>query len=134
MVLVCRQCSTQFTLDLRPVPFDPRIDAVEEDFLNRGELMQAEKSFYFETDAGSFIANIADTHHMKLTSDSIRLQGCCGLDGANGPNLQCEVCDTYVATRRSDCWTPHYVLFDPNTTMAVEDPAAEAGPTEKPQP
>lgn len=63
------------------VPFDPRTDAVEEEFLARGNLMQAKKSFYFDTNVRSFIANIADTQHMKLTSDYGRLQGCCGLDG-----------------------------------------------------
>ncbi len=113
---VCRQCSTRFTTELQLVPFDPRADAVEEEFLARGNLMRAEKSFYFDTNIGSFIANIADT---QLTSDYGRLQGCCGLDGGNGPNLQCEVCGTYVATKRTDCWAPHYIFFDPTTTQAV---------------
>ena len=119
MHLICRQCSTRFTTELQLVPFDPRTDAVEEEFLDRGNLMQAEKSFYFDTNVGSFITNIADTQHMKLTSDCGRLQGCCGLDGVNGPNLQCEICGTYVATKRTDCWTLHYIFFDPSTTQAV---------------
>ena len=96
MHLVCRQCSTRFTTELQLVPFDPRTDAVEEEFLDRGNLMQAEKSFYFDTNVGSFIANIADTQHMKLTSDYGRLEGCCGLDGGNGPNLQCEIGRAHV--------------------------------------
>ncbi len=121
MHLVCRQCATRFTPELQLVPFDPREDAVGEEFVTRGNLMQAENSFYFDTDVGSLIAHIEETQHMTLTSDSIRLQGCCGLGGTHGPNLQCEICGTYVATKVEDCSTPHYILFDPGTTQAVVD-------------
>jgi hypothetical protein len=121
MYLVCRQCATRFTPELRLVPFDPREDAVEEEFVARGLLMQAEKSFYFDSNVGSFIANIADAQHMKLTFDISRLYGCCGVNGTNGPNLQCEGCGVYVATKFEDCCTPHYVVFETSTTQAVMD-------------
>jgi hypothetical protein len=121
MHLVCRQCATRFTPELRLIPFDPREDAVEEEFVACGNLMQAEKSFYFDTNVGSFIANIADAQHMKLTSDISRLYGCCGVGGNNGPNLQCDVCGTYVATKHEECCTPHYVVFETSTTQAVMD-------------
>jgi hypothetical protein len=120
MHLVCRQCATRFTTELQLVPFDTRNETVEEDFLRPGSLMQAEKSFYFDTNIGSFLANIADTQHMKLTSDYGRLSGCCGLSGGI-PNLQCEVCGAYVATQMNDCCTPHYIVFDPSTTQAAMD-------------
>jgi hypothetical protein len=90
MHLVCRQCSTRFTTELQLVPFDTRNEIVEEDLLRPGSLMQAESSFYFDDSVGSFIANIADAQHMKVTSDSGRLSGYCGPGGTNGPNLQCE--------------------------------------------
>ena len=38
---------------------------------------------------------------MELTSDPRRLNGCCGLDGCDSPNLRCEVCSSYVATKRT---------------------------------
>ena len=119
MHLVCRQCSTRFTTELELVPFDTRNETVEEDFLRPGSLMQAESSFYFDDNVGTFIANIADAQHMKLTSDSARLSGCCGPGGTHGPNLQCEICGTYVATKVRDCCTPHYIFFDPSATQAV---------------
>lgn len=125
MHLICRRCSTQFTAELQLVPFEPRIDAFEEDFTKRGTLMRAGKSFYFDTDLGNFIANMADTYHMKLTSDISRLYGCCGPGGTNGPNLQCEICGTYVATKVKDCCTPHYVIFDPKTTQVGTVPAEQ---------
>jgi hypothetical protein len=53
MYLVCRQCSTRFTTELQLVPFVPGTDAVEEEFLDRGNVMHAEKSFYFDTNVGS---------------------------------------------------------------------------------
>ncbi len=120
MHLICRQCATRFTPELRLIPFDPREDAVEEEFLARGNLMQAEESFYFDTNAGSFIANIADGQNMRLTSDTSRLSGCCGLSGGI-PNLQCEVCGTYVATKMQDCCVPHYIVFETSTTQTVMD-------------
>ncbi|MDH7974425.1 hypothetical protein QH494_19725 [Sphingomonas sp. AR_OL41] len=33
-----------------------------------------------------------------------RLNGCCGLDGCDGPNQLC-VCGAEIGTRLSDCWT-----------------------------
>ncbi|SFS12613.1 hypothetical protein SAMN05421771_2162 [Granulicella pectinivorans] len=119
MHLICRRCSTRLTGELKMVPFDTRNEAVEENFLDCGTSMLAEKVFDHDDRAGNYIANIADGQHMKLTDDSRRLNGCCGLDGCDGPNLQCELCGTYVATKRTDCWTPHYIVFDQSTTQAM---------------
>lgn len=120
MHLICRQCSTRLTADLQRVPFGTRNEDREEDFVRRGGLMQAESSFYLTDNIGSFIANIADAQHLKLTSDITRLYGCCGPGGGHGPNLRCEVCDTYVATKVADCCTPHFIVFDPTATQAVQ--------------
>ncbi|MFD7507654.1 hypothetical protein [Streptomyces sp. NPDC059850] len=49
----------------------------------------------------------ADVHGTELTSLLGRRNGCCGLDGCDGPNLVCLVCTAEVATERSDCWTPN---------------------------
>jgi len=40
-----------------------------------------------------------------------RLNGCCGLDGCDGPNKIC-LCGEHVGTEKSDCWTP--LVFIPN--------------------
>ncbi|MFJ8045568.1 hypothetical protein ACIRBX_34180 [Kitasatospora sp. NPDC096147] len=45
--------------------------------------------------------------------DDSRLNGCCGLDGQDGPNLVCAGCGAEVGTRQSDCWTPNRVLLIP---------------------
>ncbi len=45
------------------------------------------------------------------TLDYRRLNGCCGLDGLDGPNQVCTSCGSYVGTKITDCWTPK--LFEP---------------------
>jgi hypothetical protein len=57
--------------------------------------------------------------NVRLTTDPHRLNGCCGLDGCDGPNLQCENCGTYVATKMTDCWQLHCIVFDPTTIAQV---------------
>ena len=123
MHLVCRHCSTRLTANLQLVPLAVQNEAMGEDLLPPGQLMKEDGSS-FQHEAGYFLANVADAEQMQLTSDSRRLNGCCGLDGCDGPNLQCEICGTYVATKRTDCWTPHYVAFDPATTQALTDEAS----------
>ena len=118
MHLICKQCSTRLTADLGLVPIDWQSQAMGEDLLARGSAMQVDGSSP-ESEIGKFLANVADAEHMTLTSDYRRLNGCCGLDGCDGPNLLCEVCGTYVATKRTDCWTRHHIVFDPNTTKAA---------------
>lgn len=56
---------------------------------------------------------------MQLTTDPTRLNGCCDLDGCDGPNLLCAHCRAAVATAKKDCWMPHCILFSPTATEAV---------------
>lgn len=50
----------------------------------------------------------------KLTRKASRLNGCCGLDGCNGPNTLCKNCGAEAGTTQSDCWTP--LVFIPDKT------------------
>lgn len=46
------------------------------------------------------------------TSHSGKINGCCGLDGLDGPNLVCKN-GHEIGTEKSDCWMPHAaVLLD----------------------
>ena len=50
-----------------------------------------------------------------------RRNGCCGLDGMDGPNRICR-CGAEIGTEQSDCWTWH--IFTPlsqNTTWKKHD-------------
>ncbi|MFC4761820.1 hypothetical protein [Dyella koreensis] len=52
------------------------------------------------------------------TSDARRLNGCCGLNGCDGPNQVC-CCGADVGTLRSDCWTPRVFIPDPKGTRWI---------------
>ena len=50
--------------------------------------------------------NPADVENaVEPVTDPRRLNGCCGLDGSDGPNMRCRNCKAEVGTRQSDCWT-----------------------------
>jgi hypothetical protein len=120
MHLICRDCSTRLSNELQPVSLAQRNEAMGEDFLRCGTVMQ-EDGTYFQGRAGSYIVHPDDIVHARLTTDFRRRNGCCGLDGVDGPNLQCETCGVYVATKMTDCWMPHCVIFESTATQAQED-------------
>lgn len=64
----------------------------------------------FWTNPQDFAAAIEETHN------TARLAGCCGLDGCNGPNMVCCVCNTDIGTMQTDCWTPLIFVPDPDNT------------------
>ncbi|MFV2117547.1 hypothetical protein ACE14D_03510, partial [Streptomyces sp. Act-28] len=53
---------------------------------------------------------------------------CCGLDGADGPNLACQACDLPVATRVDDCSLWQAVRLSPDTVHRVPVDGAHAAP------
>jgi hypothetical protein len=118
MHLICRHCSTRLSPELERVSISERNEAMGADFLHRGTVMQEDGS-YFHGLSGEYIVHANDVLHVHLTLDSKRLQGCRGLDGCDGPNLQCDICEMYVATKMTDCWQPHCVIFDKAATHAV---------------
>lgn len=116
MHLLCRNCSSRLSAELELVALSERNQTRGEDFLRRGTIMQEDGS-YFQERQGVYIVHTDDVLHVHLTDDSKRLNGCCGLDGCDGPNLQCDVCRAFVATKMTDCWMPHCVVFDVTATM-----------------
>jgi len=68
---------------------------------------------YFNGSEGCFVVKLDELVGTKLLSDSGRLNGCCGLDGLDGPNLTC--CEGHeVGTECSDCWMAHAAILLPN--------------------
>jgi hypothetical protein len=118
MHLACRNCTIRLSNDLQPISQSERDEAHGADFLPLGKVIQ-EDGTYFRGRSGVYVVNLGDVVNVQLTSDSHRLNGCCGLDGCDGPNLQCESCKTYIATKMTDCWQPHCIVFDPATTTHV---------------
>lgn len=66
---------------------------------------------YSQAAAGHLLVTKADTKHLVLHNQPGLLNGCCGLDGCDGPNTLCGHCGSEVATERSDCWMAHSVAF-----------------------
>ncbi|MFB6894129.1 hypothetical protein ACFCX4_33015 [Kitasatospora sp. NPDC056327] len=60
---------------------------------------------------GGFLLHPDDAPGTAPHPDHRRRNGCCGLDGLDGPNLVCSACGTEVATRQSDCWTPNLIAL-----------------------
>ena len=57
-----------------------------------------------------------------------RGSACCGLDGADGPNMACARCDLPVATRVDDCSLWQAVRLGPDTVHRVPVDGAPAAP------
>ncbi|MFE4718774.1 hypothetical protein ACFRLW_20490 [Streptomyces sp. NPDC056728] len=53
---------------------------------------------------------------------------CCGLDGADGPNMACEACDFPVATRVDDCSLWQAVRLSPDAVHRVPIDGIHAAP------
>ena len=62
--------------------------------------------------SGTVVVNLRDLVGTKHHPDFRRLNGCCGLDGLDGPNLVCPN-GHEIGTEKSDCWMSHAaVLLD----------------------
>lgn len=53
---------------------------------------------------------------------------CCGLDGAEGPNMACETCDLPVATRVDDCSLWQAVRLSPDAVHRIPVDGIHAAP------
>ena len=62
--------------------------------------------------SGTVVVNLHDLVGTNHQPDFRRRNGCCGLDGLDGPNLVCPS-GHEVGTEKSDCWMSHAaVLLD----------------------
>ena len=114
----CRQCAAQLSAELQMIHMSERNETMGAELLPSGSVIQEDGS-YFNGRDGFFLVHPADLINVKLTTDGKRVNGCCGLDGCDGPNLQCAVCGSYVATKMTDCWMPHCAVLEPTTTSAI---------------
>jgi len=57
---------------------------------------------------------------VEPVDDANRLNGCCGPDGCDGPNMRCRSCKAEVGTRQNDCWTSDVFIPEPSATKWLE--------------
>lgn len=108
ILFICPVCHVAITRSLLPLRPDQSIcledgkPAVPEGFFG------VNKQVYWNV-SGGVLVNLGD---LVGTRHSGGINGCCGLDGLDGPNLICAN-GHEVGTEKSDCWMPHAaVLFD----------------------
>jgi hypothetical protein len=58
----------------------------------------------YAVEPGAVVLHPGDVAGVQRHPDRARLNGCCDLDGLDGPNLVCARCGDEVATQRTDCW------------------------------
>lgn len=119
MRFACRNCGAAISAPVIVLE-DERL-LFSSDQVDRIPSGYAHKETVFANDpAEKWCINLADARHLRHTDDSRRLNGCCGLDGLDGPNLVCETCGEAVATERSDCWMPHFIALESDKTSILE--------------
>lgn len=112
MKFKCRKCGAVLTKELANI----RLELCEED----GKDLIPEGFTTQEDDwsDGQWVINSKDALSMEVIGNPKRVNGCCDLDGCDGPNLVCEGCKAEVATAKYDCWMPrHITLFNDGTDV-----------------
>jgi hypothetical protein len=105
-VFTCPVCHVAITRPLLPLRPDQSIcledgkPAVPKGFFG------INKQEYWSV-AGHVLVNLGD---LVGTEHSGGNNGCCGLDGLDGPNLVCAN-GHEVGTEKSDCWMPHAAVL-----------------------
>lgn len=67
---------------------------------------------------GAFVIAPGDVRGTRMIPE-MSGGACCGLDGADGPNMACETCDLPVATRIDDCSLWQAVRLSPDVVHRV---------------
>jgi hypothetical protein len=118
VIFGCPVCKAQITLPLTPLPAGQSV------CLDDGEPAVPRGLFLDDKDNDitgwekRVLVNLADLVGTKHHTDAHRLNGCCGHDGLDGPNVTCEQ-GHEVATEKSDCWMPHCALLLPNVSRSA---------------
>ncbi|MFJ4340433.1 hypothetical protein [Streptomyces sp. NPDC088915] len=76
---------------------------------------------------GASVIAPGDTRGTRLIPEK-RDGACCGLDGADGPNMACETCGLPVATRVDDCSLWQQVRLSPDAVRRVPVDGVHAAP------
>ena len=83
-----------------------------DDYIPSGYYIILDDSFFFGA-AGKYAINLKDIIQKRNHTKPSRLNGCCGVDGCDGPNLLDEE-GNEIGTEKSDCWMPHCAILEPD--------------------
>lgn len=105
MKFKCHNCGAILTKELANIRVELCVEDGK-DLIPEGATFQDKR-----WSEGQWIINSKDALSMKVIDNPKRLNGCCDLDGCDGPNLICQSCKTEVATAKYDCWMPRYIII-----------------------
>ncbi|MFF2353558.1 hypothetical protein ACFVVL_27710 [Kitasatospora sp. NPDC058115] len=108
-LFTCANCEHPLTGDLQEAQASPASDHLSDHRIADPRIAQG--TYATSYDATLFILHPDDVPGTALHPNSSRRNGCCGLDGQDGPNLVCVSCDADIATKESDCWTDNLVAL-----------------------
>jgi hypothetical protein len=115
MKVYCKTCALAVTKDLVLYKGKSFGEADSQDYIQSG-FYAISDGVYFTKTKNFVIVNVSDILNIKNHSNGSRLNGCCGLDGCDGPNKVC-MNGHEVATEKSDCWMPHAMIFEKDKTI-----------------
>ena len=108
MILRCRNCRAAVSGEVAELKDVSKLSEADgQDHLPKGYYRIATAEDDVIIGNGEFILNLKDLINTRRHSNKHRLNGCCGLDGADGMNIVC-ACGNEIGTECSDCWMPHY--------------------------
>lgn len=109
-VFSCRACGTPLTGPLTESEVDsrPATDDNPRPLMVSGTFTVNDDEDY--PPLGVVFLNPDDIQGTRRHGDRGRLNGCCDLDGLDGPNLVCATCGAEVATLQNDCWVGHSLV------------------------
>jgi hypothetical protein len=122
----CVRCAQRLAEGLVEVPLPPPV--IEESPGPRRFLSERMPQGTFAVEPQGFLLHPDDVTRVDLHPDIRRRNGCCGLDGLDGPNLICAGCGAEVATKQSDCWSQQQVTLLVAAVRPTPDTTASDAP------
>lgn len=110
MKVYCKVCDLPLTNEIKFYTGKSFGEAEKQNFIQK-EFYTISDGEFFNGSEGRIIVNIEDLINSINHTDRSRLNGCCGLDGYDGPNKLCNN-KHEVASEFSDCWMPRAVIFE----------------------
>jgi hypothetical protein len=112
MLISCKKCGTIFSKNVDFITSDAVLSLADgSDYVPVG-LAYKEAGEFWPSHRGTWYLNKEDTINIVPINNPQRLNGCCNLDGCDGPNMVCSHCGEEVATAKLDCWMPHAIIFE----------------------
>ncbi len=115
MKAYCTKCLIELTGDL--VEFTGKVDAdmpSGECYIKKGYYQVCDGTWGYEDEKGLMVINPADL--INTIDHRLRISGCCGMSGFDGPNKLC-INGHEIATEHADCWQTWQTVFKKNAVI-----------------